>query len=109
MDDLEIRQGGHAPGAPGDEAFTSVDQALVIESLEDFADGTGWTGVHGKGEAGPIAGGSQNLHLLADAPAVLIHIGPDTLDKGLAAEIVSGHPLARELLFHHPLPGDTSV
>ena len=55
------------------------------------------------------ARGAQNLHLLADAPAVLVHELPDPLQELLAAEIVPGQPLLGQLLFDDPLAGDAGV
>ena len=109
MDDLEIGERGLAARAPGDEPLAAVDEPLVIEALEDVAHRARRTGVHGEDEARPVARGAQDLHLLADAAAVLVHELPDPLQELLAAEVVPGQPLFGQLLFDDPLAGDAGV
>ena len=108
MDDLEVGERGLTARAPGDQPLATVDEALVVEALEDVAHRAQGPGSMVKTKRVQSAG-AQDHHLLADAAAVLVHELPDPLQELLAAEIVPGQPLFGQLLFDDPLAGDASV
>jgi hypothetical protein len=71
VDDFEVADGGLAAGAPVDDVGSAIDEALVVEADEGFADGDGEVFVHGEVFAGPVDGGAEALHLVEDGLAVL--------------------------------------
>src|SRR5580658_6283271 len=85
VDDFEVADGGLAAGAPVDDVRAAVDEALVIEAGEGFADGDGEVVVHGEVFALPIDGGAETLHLAENGSAVVATPLPDAFDEGLAA------------------------
>jgi hypothetical protein len=77
--------------------------------LEGVAHGARRTGVHGEDEARPVGRGAENLHLLADAAAVLVHELPDPFEELFASEIVPGESLFGQFFFHDPLSSDSGM
>ena len=56
MFDFDVRQCGHAAGAPIDQPLSSINQFVFIETDENFQDGFRQSFVHRKTKAIPVAG-----------------------------------------------------
>ena len=56
---LVIGKRGHAAGAPIDDVFPLIDQAVFIEAHKYFFHRAGQHFVHGKAQPAPIAGSAQ--------------------------------------------------
>ncbi len=106
---LDVGDGREAAGAPVDDALGAVDQLVVVELLEDRLDGLGEALVHGEPLARPVDAVAEPAHLAEDLAAVLFLPLPDALDELLAAQVVAGLALFRELLLDLVLGGDTGV
>ena len=98
-----------AARAPVDDVLAPVDQALFVEPDEDLADRRREPRVHREALALPVAGGAQPLQLADDRAAGLLLPLPDPLDERLAAELLAGRALGRQLPLHHDLGGDAGV
>jgi len=57
--DFEVGNGGLELGVPVHQAAVAVDQALLVEGDEDFADGRGEAVVHGEAFARPVERGAE--------------------------------------------------
>ena len=77
MDDFEIADGGLAARAPVDDVRAAIDEALMIEADEGFADGDRQALVHGEVLAAPVDGDAEALHLFEDGAAVVLTPLPD--------------------------------
>jgi hypothetical protein len=62
--DFEVADGGLAAGTPVDDVGAAIDEALLVEADEGFADGDGEAVVHGEVLARPVDGGAEALHLV---------------------------------------------
>src|SRR5580693_8789013 len=80
VDDFEVADGGLAAWAPVDDVSAAIDEALLVEADEGFADGDGEIVVHGEVFALPVDGCAEALHLAEDGAAVVALPGPHTLD-----------------------------
>ena len=109
MLDLDVGQRGQAARAPVDDALGAVDQAVVVQPLEDGLDGAGQALVHGEALAAPVDAVAEPAHLAEDLAAGLGLPLPDPLDERLAAQVVPGHALLGELALDHVLGGDAGV
>ena len=109
MLDFDIGQSGQATGAPVNQAFAPVDQALVIEPDEYFSDRPREAIVHGKPQAGPVTGGAQSFQLFDDCPAGLGFPFPDALHKAIPPHGFPCGILLQELLLHNILRGNTGM
>src|SRR5699024_7322682 len=108
--DLDVGQSGLAAWAPVDDPLGLVDQAVFEQSLEDRADRSRQTLVHGETLARPIHAVAQAFHLAEALPAVLFFPLPDPLDEPLAGQIVTGLALGLcQMPFHERLSGDARV
>ena len=109
VDDFEIGDGGVAARAPVDHVLAAIDEALLVEADEDFADGAGEAGVEGEALARPVAGGAEADHLALDGAAGFRLPLPDALFEFLAAEVAVVDPFFGELALDHHLGGDAGV
>ena len=75
-------------GAPVDEALTAVDEAFLIQAVEDLDDGFGTALVHGEPLPVPVAGGTKLLELLDDASAVLTAPVPGALEERFPSDVI---------------------
>src|SRR5215213_47474 len=89
---LQVRERRHAAWAPGNDSMAAIDEPFVVEMLEDGPDRARRTGVHGELKPAPIARRTEDPHLLAHAPAKLVHECPGALDELLATQIVACEP-----------------
>ena len=103
---LQVGEGGLTAGAPVDDAFAPIDEAVVVEADEGGANGLLGTGVHGEALAGPVAGGAQAAELSADLSPVLVNPGPDALQELISPQLVPVQAFRRQLPLHHVLGGD---
>ena len=85
VDDLKVTDGGLAAGAPVDDVGASVDESLMVEAREGFADGHGEVLIHGEVLALPVDGGAEALHLAEDSAAVVALPLPDACNECFAA------------------------
>ena len=106
---LQVREGGGAPGTPVDDAFVPVDEALVVQVDEGRADRLGRARVQGELMPVPVGGDTQATALLVDYAAGPFHVLPDQFKELLPAQLVAALPLGCQLLFHHPLGGDAGM
>ena len=109
VDDFEIADGGLAARAPVDDVSAAIDEPLLVEADEGFADGDGEVLVHGEVFAAPVDGCAEALHLVEDGAAVVALPLPDALDEGFAAELLAGGAFLGELALDHHLRGDAGV
>ncbi len=109
MLDFEIAERGLAARAPVDDVIGLIDQALFIEPHEGFAHGAGKAGVQGEVLTSPVAAHARALHLLHDAPAVLLFPLPHASLESFAPQIALGQAFLGELPLHHDLRGDAGV
>ena len=70
MLDFDVGQRGEAARAPVDDAFGPVDQPVVIEPLENRANGVRQPVVHREALARPVDAFAEPAHLAQDATAV---------------------------------------
>ena len=107
--DLVIGEGGMAARAPVDDIVTLVDQAFLVQADEDLAHRRRQPFVHRESLALPVAGGAEPLQLVDDRPALVLAPAPDLVDEGLAAEVMPGLALFRQLPLDDVLGGDAGV
>jgi hypothetical protein len=106
---LDVRQRGQAARAPVDDALGPVDQAILVELLEDGLHRAGQALVHGEPLAGPVHAVAQPAHLAEDLAAGLGLPLPHPLDEGLPAEVMPAQPFLGQFPLHHVLRGDAGV
>ena len=109
VDDFKIADGGLAARAPVDDVCAAIDEALMIEADEGFADGNRQALVHGEVFAAPVDGDAEALHLLEDGAAVMLLPLPHALDEGFAAEFLARCAFFGQLALDHHLRGDAGV
>ncbi len=110
VDDLLVREGGAALGAPVDDAVALVDEAVVVEADEDLLHGVGEPLVEGEALAGPVAGGADGAQLPDDLAAILLLPLPDFVQELLATQVVAGQVLLLlEVCLHLRLGGNAGV
>ena len=107
--DLDVGDGGAAVDAPIDEALGAVDEAVVVEVLEGGADGELALLVHRERLARPVRRGAQAAVLQGDATAALADELPGALQERLAADVVAGDALARQVALDDGVHGDGGV
>jgi len=107
--DLNVGQRGQAAGTPVDDALGPVDQAVVVELLEDGLHGTGQARVHGEPLPGPVHAVAQAPHLAQDLAARFGLPLPDPFDERLAAQVMAAQALPGQFALHHVLGGDPGV
>ena len=107
--DFEIADGGLAARAPVHDVGAAIDEALVVEADEGFADCNRQALVHGEVLAAPVHGGAEALHLLEDGAAVVALPLPHALDEGLAAEFLARRAFFGQLALDHHLRGNAGV
>ena len=107
--DLEIRYRRFQHRRPVDQPLGLIDQACVVEPLEDRAHRPRQTIVHGEALAGPVHAVAEPPHLTTDGTARFALPIPHLVDEQRAAEVLLGLAVDRELLFDDALGGDTRV
>ena len=107
---LGVGKRGRAVRTPVDDAVALVDQALVVQVYENFADRLGAALVHREALALPVTGRAELFQLADDAVAELVLPVPDSLQKFLAAEVITGLALLlAEVLLDLDLGCDAGV
>src|SRR5690606_24160272 len=105
----DVGERGEAPRTPVDDALRAVDQAVVVQPLEDGVDGPGEPFIHREALAVPVHRIAEAAHLAEDGPTRLGLPLPNPLDKLLPAEVMPREALGRELPLYHVLRGDAGV
>ena len=90
---LDVGQRGQAARAPVDDPLGPVDQAVVVQPLEDGLHRAGQALVHGEPLAGPVHAVAEPAHLAEDLAAGLGLPLPHPLHERLAAEVVAAQAL----------------
>ena len=90
VDDLDVGDGGLEHRRPVDQAVGLIDQALVVELLEDSLDGARETIIKRKALAGPVHGVADGAHLVLNSSAVLALPLPDLLNEFVAVVVPAG-------------------
>ena len=106
---FQIGDGSLQFRVPIHQTLAAVDQAVFIEPHEYFDDGAGKPLVHGEPFALPIHGRTHAPNLLRDVAAGFLLPLPYLVDEGVAANVLQGNALRRQLTFHHHLRGDLRV
>ena len=108
--DFEVADGGLEFGVPIDQAAVAVDEALLVEGDEDFADGGVEAFVHSEAFAGPIERGAEGAKLVGDGAAGFGFPLPDALEEAVAAHLLAGFvAFGGEEAFDDHLGGDAGV
>ena len=85
---FEIGDGGLAAGAPVDHVLAAINEALVPQAHEGFADGAGQPGVHREAFARPVDARAFAPDLVIDLAAVFFFPLPDAALELLAAKLL---------------------
>ena len=107
--DLEVGQRREVERAPVDDPVRAVDPALVVEVHEEPHHRAHVRLVHGEALAPVVERGSDPPELVHDLAAVLAEPFPDARLEGLAAEVLPGLSLEREVLLDRVLRRDAGV
>src|SRR5207247_3070908 len=86
---LDVGEGSETPGAPVDETFPAVDEAVFIEPNEHLAHGLRRALILREAQAVPVARRTMALELLDDRAAGLRFPLPDLLDEPMAPKRVA--------------------
>ena len=106
---FQIGERGVAARAPVDHVLAAVDQPLLVEAHEDFADGAAEAGIQREALARPVAARAQADHLALNGVAVLRLPFPHARFECLAAHTAARQSLFGLFAFHHHLGGDAGV
>ena len=106
---FQIRKRRLAARTPIDQAFASVNQALVIQRHKHFTNGARESFIKGESFARPVAGRADSANLVEDDPAVLLLPLPHALDEFFAAEVVPGQAFLPKLFLDDDLSRDAGV
>src|SRR5947208_5648800 len=85
---LDVGKGRETPGAPVDETFPAVDEAVFIEPDEHLAHGLRQALIHREAQAVPVARRAEALELLDDRAAGPRFPLPDPLDEPVTPQLV---------------------
>ncbi len=107
--DFEIGDRGVQPGGPVHQVFAAGDPPLLEQAHERFADGQRKSFVESEALTRPVARRPEEIELAADVPLILLLPGPDALEERLAAEVVAGLALFRQIALDHQLRRDAGV
>ena len=107
--DLDVGQGGEAARAPVDDALRAVDQTVVVQPLEDFADGARRPSSIVNRSRDQSHAVADPTHLVEDLPAVFVLPLPHPGDERVAAQVVARQPLAGQFPFDNVLRRDAGV
>ena len=108
--DLVVGHGGAELGVPVDQPLAAKDLARLEQVEKRAADCARAKLVEGEPGPLPVAGTAHQPELAQDPLLVLVFPGPDSLDQGLAAQVVAGLLLLLEQpLFDDGLGGDAGV
>ena len=109
MQSLGVGNRSLALGAPVNDAFAFVDQALVVQTNEYFLYSLGQTFVHGEAGTIPVAGCADLLQLADDTLMVSLFPLPGFLQKAFAAYIFFTNALGCHVLDYLNLGSDAGV
>ncbi len=96
-------------GRPVHQPLRPVDQAVVVEPLEDRLHRAGEPGVHGEPLPAPVHAVAEPRHLRQDRPAVLLLPLPNPLQEALPAEFAVVDALFPKLVLDQRLHRDAGV
>ena len=108
-DRLEVGDAGAATGAPVDEGFGSMGQAVVIQALEGGADGPCRTLVHGVALAAPVEGSADAFMLALHDVAGLVDELAHPFQVSLSTQGLSRLSLGGEDPVEHELGRDRGM
>ena len=100
---LKVRNRRFQLRVPVDEALVFVDEALVVQLDEDFADSVAEAFVHGEAFTRPVGRGTKARQLLHDFAAGFAFPFPNTVQEFLAAEVAAGYAFFGQLALDHHL------
>ena len=80
-----------------------------MQANEDRSNGFRQTLIHGKAQAGPIAGSPEPFQLLEDRIAGLLFPGPDPFNERVSPELRSMGAFFQELTLDHILSSDAGM
>ena len=109
LDNLQVGNGGHKLGIPVNQFLGLVNQSILIQVYENFADGAAQTLIHGKTLAAPVAGSPQAAQLPANGAAALFFPFPDGFNKFFAAKVMAGNAFFGQITLNNHLGCDTGV
>ena len=107
--DLLVADGGAIAWTPVDDAWTAVDQSLVIQRLEDDADRAHVRCVKREPRARPVTRVPEAAHLLVDATSVFLVPRVDSFLEPFPAQRLLARPLVGELALDDVLRRDGGV
>ena len=107
--DFEIGDGGLQHRRPVDQILAAADQPLLVEAHEGLAHRLRQPLVQGEALARPVAGGAEEVELLADVALVLLLPVPHPFEEALPPEFPAARPLTAKLALDHELGGDPGV
>ena len=106
---FEVRNRGVQLGVPVDQAFATVDQAILVQAHEGFLDRFRQAIIHGEAFAAPVYGRAEATDLTGDVATGLGFPFPDFFQELLAAQVVAALALGFELALYQHLRSDASV
>src|SRR5205807_7345901 len=89
---LNVGEGRETPGAPVDQTFPAIDEAVFVEPNEHFSHGLRQAFIHREAQAVPVARRPKALELLDDRAAGLCFPLPHPLDEPITPELVACRP-----------------
>ena len=104
-----VRERGEAARAPVNHPMAAIDETVVVEAHEDFADRHAQLGAQCVRGAGPIGARANRTQLLEDHAAGLLHVRLHPLHECVATEVVAGEVLLGDLLLDDVLRRDARV
>ena len=93
-------------GAPVDEALATIDQAFLVQVVEDRAHGLRRALVHREALARPVGGRAEPLVLVENPRAAGVNELPDALQELLASDVVACESLLRQRTLDQRVNGD---
>jgi hypothetical protein len=108
---VHLGVGQHRPQyrGPVHQSLGAVDQAVVVEPLEDRAHGAGQALVQGEPLAGPVHAVAEAAHLGQDPAAEVGLPAPHPFHEGVPAQLAAVRTLGGEFPFHQRVYGDAGM
>ena len=106
---LEVRIRRLVAHAPVHDPVVAVKMPMLVEPDEVGAHGSLLCGVHREVWARPVQGTAEHAELPIDPRPVVVHPPPHLREELLAAQLLAGDPLLRELVLHDDLGDDPGV
>ncbi len=106
---LIVGQSSVAARTPVDDIIAFIDEPFLVQSDKDLANGLRQAFIHGEALALPVARRTQFFQLVDDSSAFFLPPGPNTFNKGIAAQVVTGLAFAGKLPLDNILGGNTGM